>query len=69
MVAAALSRTPMSDTVISVTPESQPFIFTAMTEDLIAIPSCEAQTERHIPVDDSPADDSYLFHPKFHPRG
>ena len=54
----------MPDAVISVTPESQSFIFTAMAKGQMAMPSCAAQTECH-----SPVDDSYLFHPKFDPCG
>ena len=64
IVADALSRTPISEAYFSPTPEGEPFLFTAMAEGLMAMPSCAAQTERHITVDDS-----YLFHPKFDPRG
>ena len=54
----------MSNTFFSVTLEPRPFIFTAMAEGLMAMLLCAAQTERHIPVNDS-----YLFHHKFDPRG
>ena len=39
------------------------FLFSNMAEGLMAMPSCEALTESH------PVEDSYLFHPKFDPKG
>jgi transposase InsO family protein len=58
LVADALSRTPMADAYFSPIPERTPFIFTAMAEGLLAMPTCDA----HV-------DDSFLFHPRFDPRG
>ena len=71
IVADSLSRTPTLATFLAHIDidnvdyhnTTDAFVFSEMAESLMALPSCNAQTERH------PVEDSYLFHPKFDPQG
>ena len=56
IVADALSRTPMSNQHFTSITDNDSFIFSSLAKGLLALPSCNAQIERH------PVDDSYLFH-------
>ena len=69
-VADSLSRTPTatlfaeSDTShLNQNPDTDVFTFHELAESLLALPTCNAQTDSHH------VEDIFLFHPKFDPRG